>query len=89
LEYSLATYRLSTLRFMKNSRLNSGLSPYQWVKWLDTIPLQRVWFFVILKKQVDLFERSKGLRKQLLVCFLTPAALEVVPTRALSATDTT
>jgi hypothetical protein len=60
-----------------------------WAKTFDTAPLQRVGFFALLKKQADMLERSQGLPKQPLACFLTPAALELVPTSALSSTEAT
>jgi hypothetical protein len=60
-----------------------------WVKELDLAPRQRVGFFAFLKKQADMLERSQGLPKQPLACFLTPVALELVPTSALSSTEAT
>jgi hypothetical protein len=61
----------------------------QWVKKLEMAPLQHVGFFALLKKQADMHERSQGLVKQPLACFLTPVALELVPTSALSSTEAT
>ncbi len=64
-----------------------GLPQNLWIKTLDIAPLQRVGFFALLKKQADMLERSQGLPKQPLACFLTPMALELVPTSALSSTE--
>jgi hypothetical protein len=66
-----------------------GLPQNQWVKKLEMAPLQHVGFFALLKKQADMHERSQGLPKQPLACFLTPVALELVPTSALSSTEAT
>jgi len=74
------------------SRIDFGklASPQNlWAKTFDTAPRQRVGFFALLKKQADMLERSQGLPKQPLACFLTPAALELVPTSALSSTEAT
>ena len=60
-----------------------------WVKTFDIAPHQRVGFFAFHKKQADMLERSQGLPKQPLACFLTSVALELVPTRALSSTEAT
>lgn len=60
-----------------------------WVKKLDLAPRQRVGFFALLKKQANILQRSQGLPKQPLACFLTPVALELVPTSALSSTEAT
>jgi hypothetical protein len=56
------------------------------LKWLRFSPLD---FSHYSKKQADMLERSQGLPKQPLACFLTPVALELVPTRALSFTEAT
>ena len=66
-----------------------GRPQNQWVKKLDIAPRQRVGFFALLKKQADMLERSQGLPKRPLACFLTPVTLELVPTRALSSTAAT
>ena len=66
-----------------------GRPQNQWVRTFDIAPRQRVGFFALLKKQADMLERSQGLPKQPLACFLTPLALELVPTRALSSTEAT
>ena len=47
-----------------------------------------VGFFALLKKQADMLERSQGLPKQPLACFLTPVALELVPTSRFLAHQT-
>jgi hypothetical protein len=69
--------------------LSLDLPQNQWVKKLEMAPLQHVGFFALLKKQADMHERSQGLPKQPLACFLTPVALELVPTSALSSTEAT
>ncbi len=66
-----------------------GSPQNQWVKKLEMAPLQHVGFFALLKKQADMHERSQGLPKQPLACFLTPVALELVPTSARSSTEAT
>ena len=73
----------------KWSTEKSALPQNLWVKELDLATRQRVGFFALLKKQADMLERSQGLPKQPLACFLTPVALELVPTSALSSTEAT
>jgi hypothetical protein len=84
---------LGTIRDAKilpaDSRTSKDLPQNQWVKQLEMAPLQHVGFFALLKKQADMHERSQGLAKQPLACFLTPVALELVPTSAISSTEAT
>ena len=85
----------ATLQFPNGATLakvplrDLGLPQNQWVKKLEIAPLQHVGFFALLKKQADMHERSQGLPKQPLACFLTPVALELVHTIALSSTEAT
>ena len=60
-----------------------------WVYTFDIAPRQHVEFFASLKNQADIQERSQGLPKQPLDCFLTPVVPELVPTSALYSTEAT
>ena len=75
------------MKLTKGNPNKLGRPQNQWVKKLDIAPRQRVGFFALLKKQAYMLEGSQGLPKQPLACFLTPVALELVPTSALSSTE--